>query len=214
MAIKALFQYLLRNGVIQSDITAFIDTPKSSLKAPVIPTLEQMQLILSTPDTTKQLGLRDRAILELLYSSGLRVSELCDLELSDFQERSILVKCGKGSKTRSVPVTRTAQEYIQKYIEQYRGNEDGYLFLTVNARQLQRGRLSEMVSTYADLCGLKDVTTHTLRHACATHLLDHGADIRMIQEVLGHASIATTQRYTHLSSNKIHAMFESFHPRK
>jgi len=126
----------------------------------------------------------------------------------------VLVKCGKRSKTRTIPVTDSASKAIQAYIEKYRGRKAGCLFLTVLRKKLRRQLLCVIVSDYANKAGVEGVTTHTLRHACATHLLDQGADLRLIQEVLGHSSIASTQRYTHLSSNKMQEMFRQFHPRK
>ena len=216
MAIKSYCKFLRRNKFIESDLTEDIVPPRSSQKAPNVPTLEEMERLIKVP-TMKMCNestVRDQAMLMLLYSSGLRASELCDLKLEDFKQNSIVVKCGKRSKTRTVPMTVEASEAINLYIEQYRGKKPGYLFLTKMSRRIRREFLSAMIVRYANKVGLQDVTTHTLRHACATHLLDQGADLRLIQEVLGHSSIASTQRYTHLSSHKMQEMFQQFHPRK
>jgi len=214
MAIRAYCRYLRRNKLVGFDLTEDITPPRNNLKAPYVPTQEEVARILSMPSSKTESGVRDKAILELLYSSGLRASELCDLQLEDFKENCVLVKCGKRSKTRTIPVTDSASKAIQAYIEKYRGRKAGCLFLTVLRKKLRRQLLCVIVSDYANKAGVEGVTTHTLRHACATHLLDQGTDLRLIQEVLGHSSIASTQRYTHLSSNKMQEMFRQFHPRK
>lgn len=215
MAIRAYCKFLRRTKVIQIDLTEDIAAPRIIHKAPRIPNVHEIDKILTRPNLETETGTRDYAILALLYSSGLRASELCDLELEDFKkEGSIIVRCGKRSKTRTIPVTEEATNAINMYIEKYRGTESGYLFLTPMGRKFRRQLLCKTVSKYAKRCNVEGVTTHTLRHACATHLLDEGADLRLIQEVLGHSSIASTQRYTHLSSSKMQQMFKQFHPRK
>lgn len=214
MAIRSFCKYLRKTKAVLVDLTEDIAPPRTRQKAPRIPNLDEIQRILEAPSTETESGTRDRAILELLYSSGLRASELCDLMLEDYKGSGIVVKCGKRGKTRTVPVTDEAARAIEEYIERYRGKERGYLFVTLLGRQMRRQLLNAIVTDYARKVHVEEVTTHTLRHACATHLLDHGADLRLIQEVLGHSSIASTQRYTHLSSNKMQAMFKQFHPRK
>lgn len=213
MAIRNYCRYLRKTGMVDRDLTEDITPPMNRPTAPYVPSMQEVARILEQPNTSTESGLRDRAILELLYSSGLRASELCDLELRDVGANQVLVSCGKRGKTRSVPMNGFANTWIAQYIQQYRGTQAGYLFLTKMRRQLRRQLLSVIVCTYAEKAGIKGVTTHTLRHACATHLLDKGADLRLIQEVLGHSSIASTQRYTHLSTNKIQEMFQHFHPR-
>lgn len=214
MSIRSFCRWLKRNKLIIDDPTMEVTAPKNSVKAPIIPDKKQVDSLLNGVNIYDRSGIRDRAILELLYSSGLRASELCDLELSDYKKNQILVRCGKRSKTRTVPITDSASFWIEKYLETMRGHEEGYLFITQGMKQIRRQFLCATVARHAKNAGLKGITTHTLRHACATHLLDHGADLRLIQEVLGHSSIASTQRYTHLSSNKMQEMFQNFHPRK
>lgn len=214
MSIRCYCKYLRRSKIIAFDLTEDVAPPRNNQKAPRIPSLEEITRILDAPNVETQSGRRDRAILELLYSSGLRASELCNLKLEDFKENGVLIKCGKRSKTRTVPLTRTASIAINTYLLQYRGKLPGYLFQTITGKQLRRQLLCAIVMDYAKKAGVDEVTTHTLRHACATHLLDQGADLRLIQEVLGHSSIASTQRYTHLSSHKMQEMFQQFHPRK
>ena len=214
MALRSYCKYLRRSKVVEFDLTEDITAPKNSIKAPRVPTVDEIGKLLEQPDTQTESGLRDRAILELLYSSGLRASELCSLQLHHIGPRKVMVSCGKRSKTRTVPVTAEAFAWVDRYITGYRGNERGALFLTIMGKPLRRQLLCAIVVGYAEKAGLEQVTTHTLRHACATHLLDAGADLRLIQEVLGHSTIASTQRYTHLSSSKMEEMFTHFHPRK
>lgn len=214
MAIRSYCRFLRRSKAIDFDLTEDITPPRNNQKTPRVPTVEEVNRILEQPNLETESGTRDKAILELLYSSGLRASELCDLKLEDFKDNSVLVKCGKRSKARTVPVTIQAVVAINIYIDQHRGRAKGYLFQTVMQKKLRRQLLCAIVGDYAKKAGIEGVTTHTLRHACATHLLDAGADLRLIQEVLGHSSIASTQRYTHLSSNKMQEMFQQFHPRK
>lgn len=213
MAIRLYCRFLRRNKLIGFDLTEDIAPPKNNQKAPRVPTVEEIERILAQPDTKTDKGIRDRAILELLYSSGLRASELCSIKLQDEAGKQIRITCGKRSKTRTIPITESAKHWIARYLK-VRRFEDGYLFQSPNRKQLTRQTLCRMVNTYAKKAGVEGVTPHTLRHACATHLLDQGADIRLIQEVLGHSSIASTQRYTHLSSRKMQEMFQQFHPRK
>ncbi len=207
MSIKSLFLYLRIKEVVQGDIMLKVPTPKINQKAPYVPSVSEIQAILAIPTS-----LRDKAILELLYSSGLRASELCDLTLRDIEGTQVIVRMGKGGFNRAVPLTKQATDTIAAYIEQ-RGTQEGILFQTLMGKKLRRQLLSKIVATYAKKAGVEGVTTHTLRHACATHLLERGADLRMIQKVLGHSSITSTQRYTQLSSNVIQEMFQQFHPR-
>jgi integrase/recombinase XerD len=214
MSIRSFFRYLRKSKVISEDATQDVPVPKIHLNPPRIPNKEDVEKILMQPNVETESGLRDRAMLELLYSSGLRASELCDLELQDCQGHSVMVKCGKRSKTRTVPITSSAHYWIGEYLQKHRGKEPGHLFLTLGWYPIRRQLLCSIVMGYAKKAGVSEVTTHTMRHACATHLLDEGADLRLIQEVLGHSSIASTQRYTHLSSKKVEEMFNKFHPRK
>lgn len=214
MSIRSYTRYLRRSKAIETDLTHDITAPRHSLKAPRIPSVDEVKRILEQPNTKTESGMRDRAILELLYSSGLRATELCSLELHHVNLASVTVSQGKRGKTRTVPITEEAFSWINRYVCEFRGEEPGPLFQTIMGKGLRRQLLSAIVGEYAKKAGIQGVTTHTLRHACATHLLDHGADLRLIQEVLGHSSIASTQRYTHLSSNKMREMFNQFHPRK
>jgi integrase/recombinase XerD len=213
MSIRSFCRYIRKTKAITDDLTQDIKAPRNNLKAPNVPSMTQVDRILAQPNVKTESGLRDRAILELLYSSGLRASELSDLTTRDIVGDSVIVRCGKRDKTRTVPLTTAARHWISKYMQK-RGKDYGYLFLTLNRKQLRRQLLFAIVRDYANKAGVAQVSTHTMRHACATHLLDQGADIRLIQEVLGHSSIASTQRYTHLSSARVQTMFQQFHPRQ
>lgn len=212
MSVRSFSRFLRKIKAIVVDFTEDIPAPRMRTKAPKVPTVEQVQRLMQQPDIAEEFGMRDKAILELLYSSGLRASELCALKFEDVQNNQVLVSCGKRNKTRTVPMTKSAKECIDNYVQQYRGQEEGPLFFTMMSKSMTRQDLTRMVGRYAKKAGITKLTTHSLRHACATHLLDRGADLRLIQEVLGHSSIASTQRYTHLSSNKIQEMFHAFHP--
>jgi len=214
MSLKSFCKYLKRNKMIDSDMMEDIAAPKNNLKAPRIPTVDEICQLLDQPDPSTEAGLRDRAMMELLYSSGLRASELCDLQVHQIGPRNVLISCGKRGKTRTIPVTAEAFAWVDRYITQYRGTEKGPLFLTIMGKGLTRQLLSKIVGRHAKAAGIEEVTAHTLRHACATHLMNSGADLRLIQEVLGHSTIASTQRYTHLSSSKMEEMFTHYHPRK
>jgi integrase/recombinase XerD len=213
MSIRSFATYLRKIKAIKEDFTEDIPLPQNVLRTPKIPSLEEIKLLLALPDQDNESGMRDKAMMELLYSSGLRASEICNLELGDLTDHKILIKCGKRSKPRAIPITDDAFLAINKYIDDYRGKERGYLFLTQGGKKINRQFLSKTIRNYARKLGLQELTTHTLRHACATHLLDQGADLRLIQEILGHSSISSTQRYTHLSGFKMKEMFNKFHPR-
>lgn len=213
MSIKSFMKYMKKTQIVERDLTEDMKAPRMRQKAPHIPTKEEIMKMMEQPNIETHAGLRDRAILELLYSSGLRASELCDLRINDVGPMSVTISCGKRNKTRTVPVTQKAYEWIQLYICEYRGHEEGPLFMTILGKPVRRQLLCAMVLDYAHKAGLKNVTPHTLRHACATHLMNQGADILLIQKVLGHSSITSTQRYTHLSSCKMQEMFHQFHPR-
>lgn len=214
MAIRSYVRFLVSKKIIQVNFMDEVAAPKNHQRAPKVPSAKNIEQLMNTTDLSTESGLRDRAILELLYSSGLRVSELCDLKMGDVRYRTVIIRCGKRNKTRTVPMTESALFYIEEYLTKYRGDEEGYIFLTLQDKIMRRQFVAKMIAYYAKKTGLNFITPHSLRHACATHLLNHGADIRFIQEVLGHSSIASTQRYTQLSSVQMEEMFERYHPRK
>ncbi len=157
---------------------------------------------------------RDRAIAELFYSSGPRVSELIELQLSDFLGESIRIESGKGAKTRTIPVNAAARKAIEEWIHGWRGTDEGYLFVTTrHYKGLRRSEVSKNLRLKGEVLGVKGLTPHAMRHAFATHMLDAGADLRLIQEVLGHSSITSTQRYTQVTAAEMQSRFKTFHPR-
>jgi len=214
MSIRSFCKYLRKNKLIEDNFVEYVTVPKVSKAVTRVPTIEEVERILCQPDLEEEDGVRDRAMLELLYSSGLRASELCNLRVEDVGPTSVRVVSGKRDKTRTVPITEEAWTCIAKYIGRYRLRESGYLFKTIQGKKMSRLSLCKLVRRYAKSAGVERVTTHTLRHACATHLLDGGANLRVIQEILGHSSIASTERYTYLSSVQLQSVFHQFHPRK
>lgn len=216
IAIKVFFRFLKREGVIVDNFTRLLDTPKIWQLIPDVLALEEMERLLSQPDSLSKKGARDRAILELLYATGLRVSELCQLNIADVDETSIRIR-GKGGKERIVPLGRQASLALDGYLA-YREHQaidrDDALFTGQGDRPLNRVSVWKIVKRYAAQAGItKTIFPHTFRHSFATHLLDNGADLRVIQEMLGHASISSTDRYTHVSCSHLHEAFQACHPR-
>lgn len=215
IAIKVFFRFLKREKLIDSNFTSLLDSPKIWQLVPDILSLEKMEKLLQQPDPETRIGARDRAILEVLYACGLRVSELCTLKLYDVDDTYVRVK-GKGGKERIVPLGSKAIEAIDYYLNFRDCKErDDALFIGKKNLPLSRITVWKMVKYYAKKAQItKSISPHTFRHTFATHLLDNGADLRIIQELLGHASIGTTDRYTHISNSQLHTAFECFHPRK
>lgn len=213
MALKSYCRHLYKTMFVHVNFEE-VTAPKYTQRTPKVPSEGEIERILQVPDISTEAGTRDLAILELLYSSGLRASELCNLRIEDYAGISVTVREGKRGKTRTIPTTESAQKAIDLYIQDYRGNEAGWLFVTLQDKQIRRQLLGNIVGDYARKAGVEKITPHSLRHACATHLLNNNADLLLIKEILGHASVASTQRYTHLSSARMHDMFHKFHPRK
>lgn len=214
IAIKVFFRFLKREKVIPSDPTVHLDSPKIWQLIPQVLTCAEVDRLLSIPDPSCCMGARDAAVLKVMYASGLRVSEVCGLNIHDIDEVSVRVK-GKGGKERIVPIAEIAINAVDNYLR-FRGEEEagGALFLSEKGKRINRLTVWKRVKFYAQKAEItKDISPHTLRHSFATHLLENGADLRIIQEMLGHASIATTDRYTHISQKHLHTAFESFHPR-
>jgi integrase/recombinase XerD len=218
IACKVLFKFLKREGVITNDPTCYLDTPKLWQTLPDVLSIKEIELMLSYCDAETEDGCRDLSIIELLYSSGLRVSELCNLSISDVDDEFVKVM-GKGRKERVVPLGKKAIDAIDHYLihfgDQKTENRHEKLFVKSGAKPIDRITVWKIIKKYAKKAGiLKNVSPHTLRHSFATHLLDNGADLRVIQEMLGHASIGTTDRYTHVSRTRLQESFDTFHPRK
>ncbi len=222
-ALKSFFRYLELRGLVPFNPAIDITTPKQEKLIPTYLPIDEMFALLKQPDTEKELGLRDLAILELLYSSGIRVSELVTLNIENFDLASRLVMVsGKGGKDRLLPVGRKAILAIKTYIENtyntrkkagYSKNH-GPLFLNFRGGRLSSRSVDRLVKKYSRQCGITmEISPHSIRHTFATHLLDGGADLRAIQELLGHVSLSTTQKYTHLSIDKLMEVYDKSHPR-
>jgi integrase/recombinase XerC len=221
--IRAFFYFLEQKGLIMGNPAADISMPKQGKYIPNHLSVDEMFRLLEGPDKEKPLGLRDLAILETLYSCGIRVSELSGLNVSsiDFDQRLVRV-LGKGNKERIVPIGKKALQAIENYIEQTsslrkksgKNAEDMPLFLNSRGGRITTRSIERMVKKYANGCSLMtEVTPHSLRHTFATHLLDGGADLRSVQELLGHASLSTTQKYTHVSLERLMQVYDKAHPR-
>jgi integrase/recombinase XerD len=216
IAVKVFFRFLKKEGVIQSDLVRNFETPKIWQLIPEVMTLEEVELLLAQPKQGDFIGARDKAILELLYASGIRVSELCSLTLSSLSDTTVKVQ-GKGRKERIVPVGKKALEAIDYFLIHFRGEaleEGAPLFTSKRGKAIDRIAVWSRIRAYALAAGIqKPISPHTLRHSFATHLLERGADLRLIQEMLGHEDISTTDRYTHVSGSRLKAAFNEFHPR-
>lgn len=217
IAIKVFFRFLKMEGHVSHNPSLCLDSPKLWQLIPNILSLEEVELLLKQPSLSSPLGVRDKAILEVLYSSGLRVSELCGLDLYDVNDDFIRV-LGKGRKERLVPIGKKAiialDHYLNDFRDRQKSAEQNALFLTKNGRRIDRIFVWKMIKHYARKGGIeKRIFPHTMRHSFATHLLDNGADLRVIQELLGHADISTTDRYTHISHQKLQEAFTTCHPR-
>lgn len=219
-SLKRFYRYLLRQGKINIDPTLHIDAPKLPRTLPKSLTEEDVDKLLNAPDVTSALGLRDRSMLELLYATGLRVSELTGLEVTQLSMTEGVVRVmGKGSKERLVPVGEQALDWIRIYLKAARqeilsGKSGNKLFVTKRGGALTRQMFWYLIRKYAVLSNIiMHISPHTLRHAFATHLLNHGADLRVVQLLLGHADISTTQIYTHVARERFKQLHAKHHPR-
>lgn len=215
VAVKMLLRFLKREKAISKDATLHLDSPKMWQLIPEVLTIAEVDALLKAPDASSLAGARDRAVLQMIYASGLRVSEVCCLNVHDVDDKIVRVK-GKGGKERVVPVAKSAVDATDHYLTHFRQHQDGQeaLFVSEKGKRIDRTAVWKRVKFYAKAAGIsKEISPHTLRHSFATHLLENGADLRVIQEMLGHASIATTDRYTHISQKHLTDAFEAFHPR-
>ena len=219
-AVRVFHRFLLTEGLADSNPTINLDTPKLERSLPEVLTRNEVERLLNVPDLGTPLGIRDRAMLECAYATGLRVSELIGLDTRHlFFDQGYVRVIGKGNKERLVPIGRKAIEYIGLYLGKVRpklrsADSGTTLFLNWRGRSLTRMAFWVMLKRYCEQAGItKQVSPHTLRHSFATHLLEGGADLRAVQEMLGHSSIATTQIYTHVDREHLKAMHRQFHPR-
>lgn len=217
-ALRSFFEYAQSEGVLVNNPSIYLENPRLPIYLPETLTQEEMALLLDQPDAATRGGARDRCILELLYAAGLRVSELCQLEISNLDMQTGLVRArGKGSKERIVPIHNFMQELLLTYMAKWRSQfqpQSEKLFLNRSGRALSRQYIWKMVKKYALQCGLKkDISPHTFRHSFATHLLERGADLRSVQILLGHAQISATEIYTHIRESRLMAIHQKYHPR-
>jgi len=219
-SLKRLFRYLLRQDKINTDPTLQIATPKLPRSLPKSLTEEDVELLLEAPDVQTPLGMRDRTMLEVLYASGLRVSELVNLTLAQVSlDMGVARVMGKGSKERLVPLGEEALDWIKRYLAEARselllGKVSAALFVTQRGSAMTRQMFWFLIKKHALHGGIhKPLSPHTLRHAFATHLLNHGADLRVVQMLLGHSDISTTQIYTHVARERLKALHAKHHPR-
>lgn len=219
-ALRRFFQYLIREQLRDDDPTALLLTPKLPKRLPKDLSEQQVEALLSEPDVAVELELRDKAMLELLYATGLRVSELVGLTMENVSLRQGVVRIlGKGNKERLVPMGEEAMYWISVYLREARGvllgsQTSDILFPSSRAQQMTRQTFWHRIKLYASRAQIAvELSPHTLRHAFATHLLNHGADLRVVQMLLGHADLSTTQIYTHVASERLKSMHAEFHPR-
>ncbi|MBI3985963.1 MAG: site-specific tyrosine recombinase XerD [Lentisphaerae bacterium] len=220
VAIKVFFRYLQQESLLGQNVTEAMDSPRLWKMLPDFLTYKEVERLLAAPPGNTPRGIRDRAILETLYASGLRVSEAAALKIDDIHFDAGYLRCfGKGRKERVVPVSRTALSLLQGYIAHTRPKFSTdpaarHVFLTYRKTPLNRKTIWVIVKKCARTAGIeKSISPHTLRHSFASHLLQNGADLRVIQEMLGHADIATTQIYTHVDQSRLKTAFDRYHPR-
>jgi len=216
--LRTYFRFLARERMIAGNPTLGLQSPKLSRKLPNFLDWEELQRLLASPDESPR-GLRDRALLELLYATGMRVSEIADLSLRqlDWDEAEIRV-VGKGSKERMVLMSEDAMQHLRRYLDagrpELRPEATDKLFLNRSGKPLTSRSIDRMLKAHARRAGIaKSISPHTLRHTFATHLLEGGADLRVVQELLGHASLSTTQIYTHVSQERLRQVYQQAHPR-
>lgn len=216
-SLRGFYKFLMIEGHVSENPAELLDVPQKGSYLPRFLSKDEMEQLLAAPNVSTETGLRDRALIELMYSSGLRVSEAVNIGSGDIDlDAGILTTTGKGSKTRRVPIGRSALEWLGKYLA-VRMKKDAIdapnLFVSPAGKPLTRQAIHTLISAHAVSCGLEDVSPHTLRHTFATHLVQNRADIRSVQEMLGHADITTTQIYTHMTDEHLRKAYEQFHPR-
>ncbi|NLV20580.1 MAG: site-specific tyrosine recombinase XerD [Syntrophomonadaceae bacterium] len=219
-SIKSFYKFMVMEDHLAINPTTDLETPKINRKLPRVLSIEEVDKLIEQCNVMRPLGLRDRAMLELMYGTGLRVSELLSLQIDDINFTAGFLRClGKGRKERIVPVNNSSITWVQRYLtrsrrELVRSQHERTLFLNAHGRPMTRQGFFKILSGYAEKSGIqKEITPHTLRHSFATHLLENGADLRAVQEMLGHADISTTQIYTHITRSHLREVYHQCHPR-
>ncbi|MDP1853379.1 MAG: site-specific tyrosine recombinase XerD [Candidatus Omnitrophota bacterium] len=220
VAIKTLYRFLVRERILKADPTSVLEAPKLWKRLPEVMSLPEVEALINSPDLKDKEGVRDRSILEMLYATGMRASELVNLKLEDINLEVGFVRCfGKGRKERIVPLGGKAKEALIRYLERVRpkllkNKTSPEIFLSRLGKKISRQSLWSIIKKYAEVAKIKrQIKPHTLRHSFATHLLEGGADLRSVQEMLGHSDISTTQIYTHIHKDRLKAIHKQFHPR-
>ena len=216
-SLRGFYKFLLSDGHLKKNPAENLSAPQKGFYLPKFLNQTEMESLLAAPDVSTETGLRDRAILETMYAAGLRVSEVCTLQIGDVElDAGILTCTGKGSKTRKVPLGKSAVEWLKSYLVVRRKKENienQNLFVGSLGKSLSRQEIFSLVKAYGEKIGRGDISPHTLRHSFATHLVQNQADIRSVQQMLGHADISTTQIYTHITDSHLRKSYEKFHPR-
>ncbi|MDL2306473.1 site-specific tyrosine recombinase XerD [Desulfovibrio sp. OttesenSCG-928-C06] len=217
-ALRGFFAFAREEGIMESDPARFLENPKIQKSLPEVLSRREMQTLLEQPDTHGKVGFRDRVMLELLYASGLRVSELVALKPLDFDPQAGILRIfGKGAKERIVPVHAEAVKWLEQYISLWRpqfGPVSDFVFLNRSGKGLSRVAVWKLVRKYALMAGIRrEISPHTFRHSFATHLLEGGADLRSVQMLLGHADISATEIYTHVQAQRLAQVHRAHHPR-
>ncbi len=218
-SIKAFYHYLLKEGLVTTDISTCLKAPKIEKKAPDILSMEEVETLLAQPSGDSDKEIRDKAMLELLYATGIRVTELITLKLSDVNMQMGFIICRDGEKERMIPFGSQAREALQHYLESARENmasnkAKDILFVNCSGAPMSRQGFWKLIKYYAKKAGIdRDITPHTLRHSFAAHLVENGADLKSIQEMLGHSDISTTQIYAKMGKNHLREVYAKAHPR-
>lgn len=219
-SVRAFHQFLIREKESDQDPSVHIESPHMERSLPKILSMQEVETLLEAPVSNDHFGLRDKAMLELLYATGIRVSELIGLDVEDVHLTMGFVRCvGKGNKERIIPIGKTAAAVLERYLRDgrhgfFKKTRDDALFLNHHGKRLSRQGFWKILKRLAADAGIqKELTPHTLRHSFATHLLENGADLRAVQEMLGHADISTTQIYTHVTKTRLKDVYSQYHPR-
>ena len=217
-SIRAFYKMLIKNNIVLKDPTLNLESPKSEKKAPQVLSVEEIEKLLSLPSTSEPKGIRDKAMLEILYATGIRVTELINLNIQDANLEIGFIKCN-GNKERIIPMGRAAIDILKIYISEYRGrllnrDDEEALFLNFHGERMTRQGFWKIIKHYASIANInKVITPHTLRHSFAAHLIENGADLKSVQQMLGHSDISTTQVYAELIKNRISDVYKKTHPR-
>lgn len=219
-SIRSFYSYLFQEKFIVENPAADLESPKLEKKLPRVLSTQEVDVLLDQPDQVHVTGIRDKAMLEVIYATGIRVSELMSLDIGDINLDAGFIRClGKGTKERIIPLGSVAVRHVSRYLNEgrpklIRQNGEAAMFVNQHGNRLTRQGFWKILKKYARSAGItKDITPHTMRHSFATHLLENGADLRSVQEMLGHADISTTQIYTQITKRKLHDIYQKTHPR-